>query len=153
VIVWRVGGSRRAPAPPADETASVATAPAHDAPQVAAPGQSAPGQTSPAPDARKVVGRWVRLDAPYVIDIASATEDGILEAAYYNPRPINVSRAEAREVDGTLEVFVELRDAGYPGSTYTLTLDPTADRLSGVYYQAALRESYDVEFMRSAARQ
>jgi hypothetical protein len=48
----------------------------------------------------------------------------------------------------TLRVFIELRDVNYPGSTYQLTWDAEADRLKGTYYQAALRESYDVEFAR-----
>jgi hypothetical protein len=47
-----------------------------------------------------------------------------------------------------LKVFVELRDVNYPGSIYQLTYDPAADRLRGTYFQAALRETYDVEFTR-----
>ena len=71
-----------------------------------------------------------------------------LTAAYFNPRPIKVSKAEASIVGETLRVFIELRDVNYPGSTYQLTWDPAEDRLKGTYYQAALRESYDVEFGR-----
>jgi hypothetical protein len=45
-------------------------------------------------------------------------------------------------------VFVELRAPGYPGSTYTLTYDPTRDQLAGIYFQAALQQRFDVVFMR-----
>ena len=40
---------------------------------------------------------------------------------------------------GALKLFIELRDVGYPGSTYTLTYLPAGDRLTGVYYQAAIQ--------------
>jgi hypothetical protein len=99
-------------------------------------------------DAQGLVGRWVRTDSPYVLEIVSTAEEGNLEAAYYNPRPINVSRAAFRVVDGTFEVFVELRDVNYPGSTYTLRYDAADDVLQGVYFQAALGQSYDVTFAR-----
>jgi hypothetical protein len=93
-------------------------------------------------------GRWQRSDGGYVIDISGVDGAGTLKAAYFNPRPINVSKAEASIVGQSLRVFIELRDVNYPGSTYRLTYDPATDRLKGTYYQAALRESYDVEFGR-----
>ncbi len=92
-------------------------------------------------------GRWVRQDG-YVIDIRDVDAAGRIDAGYLNPRPINVAKAQAARKDGTVEVFVELRDAGYPGCTYTLTYDPRRDRLTGVYYQAAAQERYAVEFTR-----
>ena len=48
----------------------------------------------------------------------------------------------------TTKVFIELRDTNYPGPTYTLTYDPKEDQLKGVYFQAALQQSYDVVFVR-----
>ena len=98
-----------------------------------------------------VVGRWIRTDTPYVIDIKSAGQDGTLQAAYYNPRQINISVAEARGKNGTLEVFVELRDVNYPGSTYTLTYDKAKDLLIGVYFQAVMQQKYNVSFRRMPA--
>jgi hypothetical protein len=59
-----------------------------------------------------------------------------------------VARAEASIEGGTLKVFIELRDVNYPGSTYQLTYDSSRDRLLGTYFQAALRETYEVEFGR-----
>ena len=50
--------------------------------------------------------------------------------------------------DHGLEVFVELRDVNYPGSTYTLLYDPAKDQLHGIYYQAVARQNYEVVFVR-----
>jgi len=73
---------------------------------------------------------------------------GTIEAVYLNPRPIAVARAEATRDGSTLNVFVELRAPGYPGSTYTLTYDPQRDQLQGIYFQAALQQRFDVVFVR-----
>lgn len=96
----------------------------------------------------KVVGRWVRPDGGYVIEIKSVDDAGKLEAGYFNPNPIFVSRAEASAQGSMIKVFVELRDVNYPGSTYTLAYDPADDVLKGVYYQAALQQQYEVYFER-----
>ena len=107
-------------------------------------------QTPPTqpPDSKVLIGRWVRVDTPYVIEIKAANPDGTLQAGYYNPRSINVSRAEANDKDGKMQVFLELRDVNYPGSNYTLTYDPTSDLLKGVYFQAVMQQSYNVSFRR-----
>jgi hypothetical protein len=97
---------------------------------------------------QKLEGRWQRGDGGYILDIRGVDAAGRLTAAYLNPRPINVARAEASLEGGALKVFVELRDTNYPGSIYRLTYEPGADRLRGTYYQAALRETYEVEFGR-----
>ena len=96
----------------------------------------------------RLVGRWVRPDGGYILEIRSAQADGKLDAAYLNPRSIKVSRAEWRREDGRLLVFVELRDVNYPGSTYNLRLVPDKDRLVGAYYQAVQKQTFDVEFAR-----
>jgi hypothetical protein len=103
-------------------------------------------------DAQVLLGRWVRTDSPYILEISSAAPDGSLEAVYLNPSRVNVSRAEFQPAAGTLEVFVELRDTNYPGSTYTLRYEVEDDVLQGVYFQAALRQSFDVVFARSGQR-
>jgi len=97
---------------------------------------------------QKLEGRWQRGDGGYILDIRGVDADGKLTATYLNPRPINVARAEASMLGDTLRIFVELRDTNYPGSIYQLTYEPAADRLQGTYYQAALRESYEVVFGR-----
>jgi hypothetical protein len=98
--------------------------------------------------AERLVGRWVRPDGGYVLEIRSAKADGKVDAAYLNPRSIKVSRAEWRREEGRLLVFVELRDVNYPGSTYNLRFAPDRDRLVGAYYQAVQKQTFDVEFAR-----
>jgi hypothetical protein len=97
---------------------------------------------------QKLQGRWQRADGGYIVEIRSVEPGGKMVAAYFNPRPINVATAEASMIGGTLRVFIELRDVNYPGSNYQLTYDAADDRLKGSYFQAALRESYDVYFDR-----
>jgi hypothetical protein len=74
--------------------------------------------------------------------------DGKATASYFNPRPIHVARAEAKLEGGLVGLFVELRDANYPGSTYTLGYDTATDQLKGIYYQAAQGAQYEVVFSR-----
>jgi len=93
-------------------------------------------------------GRWVRPDGGYIIQIRAIDGSGKMDAGYFNPRPINVSKAQATKESGKMKVFVELSDVGYPGSTYTLTYDPKDDVLRGMYYQAAMKQSFDVYFTR-----
>jgi hypothetical protein len=100
------------------------------------------------PDPQRLAGRWVRLDGGYVLEIREAGVAGTLKAAYFNPRPINVAKAEWRVKGGALTVFIELRDVNYPGSTYTLQYDPGSDRLKGLYFQAVEKQTFAVEFMR-----
>ena len=92
LILWRINKSGESPLAAGQAVSAHQTAVTH-------------------PDFQKLVGRWIRLDTPYVIEIQSASQDGTLHASYFNPRSINVSVAKARDSDGTLEVFVELRDA------------------------------------------
>jgi hypothetical protein len=100
-------------------------------------------------DFQRLEGRWVRPDGGYVLELRNVKKDGSLTAAYYNPRPIRIYRAEASRKNGTLSVFVELRDVNYPGSTYTLQYDAVTDRLKGTYFQAVQRQTFDIEFVRS----
>jgi hypothetical protein len=98
--------------------------------------------------AERLVGRWLRPDGGYVLEIRAAQTDGRLEAAYLNPRPITVARAEWHREGGRLRVFVELRDVNYPGSTHALSFLPDQDRLVGAYFQAVQQQTFDVEFVR-----
>lgn len=119
-------------------------------PRADPPPSESPGDSTPVPEASRVVGRWVRPDGGYVLEIRGVDAgSGKLEAVYLNPQPIHVARAEAGAEAGRLTVFVELQDVNYPGSTYRLTYFPPRDVLFGTYYQAKLGESYEVEFVRS----
>ncbi len=100
------------------------------------------------PDPSPLAGRWQRSDGGYVLELSAAGPDGQLKAAYFNPRPINVAQASWKLQDGIMEVFVELRDTYYPGSTYTLNYDPATDRLEGLYFQAVQRQNFKVRFTR-----
>ncbi|HOW96809.1 MAG TPA: hypothetical protein P5567_08625 [Kiritimatiellia bacterium] len=100
------------------------------------------------PDFGTLAGRWVRPDGGYVVEIKAVGKDGALEAAYFNPKPIHVAVARAFTEAGALNVFIELRDENYPGSTYTLAYDPAADQLQGLYYQAVMGQRFEVYFER-----
>jgi hypothetical protein len=93
-------------------------------------------------------GRWRRPDGSYVIVIGAVDSTGKMDAAYFNPNPIKVSKAEATREGGAINVFIELQDTGYPGCTYTLTYDPQTDQMRGVYFQAAIQQKFDVIFLR-----
>jgi hypothetical protein len=100
------------------------------------------------PAFEKLTGQWQRPDGGYIIEVRSVEPDGRMNAAYFNPQPINVAKAEASQDGGTVKVFIELRDVNYPGSTYNLTYDPADDCLKGIYFQAAIGQRFDVYFVR-----
>jgi hypothetical protein len=93
-------------------------------------------------------GRWLRPDGGYSIEVRDAQAGGHLEAAYFNPRPINVARAEWHRHSDALHVFVELRDANYPGATYSLRYVPAVDQLVGNYFQPLSEQTIQVHFVR-----
>lgn len=107
-----------------------------------------PAKTSQS-DFRRLEGRWVRPDGGYILELKDIKKDGSMTAAYFNPRPIKVYKAEAAKKNGKLNVFVELRDVNYPGSTYTLVYDPASDRLCGKYFQAVEKQTFYIEFLRA----
>jgi len=99
-------------------------------------------------DFEKLQGKWVRTDGGYVLEIKKVAADGKMDAAYLNPNPINVSKAEAKSEAGQTKVFVELRDRLYPGSYYTLTYDRGKNQLAGVYNHLGIHQQFDVIFVR-----
>jgi hypothetical protein len=115
------------------------------------PDEKAEAEDNAAPDptiAEKLVGSWRRTEGNYVIEIKSVDESGVIEAAYYNPQPINVSKAEATQPEEAVQVFIELRDVNYPGSTYRLEYDSEQDQLAGTYFQATHGQEFPVTFIR-----
>jgi hypothetical protein len=119
----------------------------------AAPVASAPAvaRGDGRPDTQRLVGNWIRPDGGYVLDVRTVDSTGHVEAAYFNPNPIHVARASTSSVANTVKLFVELQDTGYPGCTYDLAYDPSGDTLQGVYYQAQIRQRFDVVFLRMRA--
>jgi len=99
-------------------------------------------------DFQKLIGEWVRPDGGYVLDIKSIDSGGNIKMAYLNPRPINVSKARAEIKAGKIELFIELRDRGYPGSYYTLTFDSERNLLVGVYHQLGSNQNFNVYFVK-----
>jgi hypothetical protein len=134
-------GAASGPAEP-----SVSNPPAESAPEQ-------PRETGPEPAVplgfEALRGRWLREDGGYVLEVRGIEAGGRMDAAYLNPGPVRVSRAEASREGTKLKVFVELRDTGYPGCTYTLEYNPGSDALLGVYYQAAVDQSFEVMFVRA----
>jgi len=105
-------------------------------------------QKKETPDFDRLVGNWVRPDGGYVIEIRKIHPDGKVDAAYFNPNPIHVSRSTVSEEDGIIELFIELQGQGYPGSTYTLRYNPAYDAMVGIYFQAVIQQPFDVIFQR-----
>lgn len=118
--------------------------PAPPAPQT----NAAPSTAAASPELAKLVGKWERPDGGYVLEIRSVDASGKADVGYFNPNPINVSRAAAWRDKGTTKLVVELRDVNYPGCTYTLEHNAQTDQLYGQYYQAAVQETYEVVFAR-----
>ena len=116
----------------------------------AAQGSHAPVAAASVPSGfQKLTGRWLRPDGGYILEIKSVDDrSGKMEAAYLNPKPIHVAKAEATREGAGVKIFVELRDVNYPGSTYVLSYDAPSDRLKGVYFQAAHQQRFEVDFVR-----
>lgn len=106
-------------------------------------------QTTGEIDIQGLAGRWVRPDGGYILELREFGKDGTMKATYFNPGSVKVFRAEWSRREGRINLYIELRDANYPGSFYRLRYDPGTDRLPGIYFQAMVRETYDIEFMRS----
>ena len=96
----------------------------------------------------QLAGKWNRADGDYALLISAIKDNGQLSVEYFNPSPINVGRSGWRINDDVLQVYVELRDENYPGSIYQLSYNEESDILTGTYYQAVSRQTYDVYFTR-----
>ena len=110
---------------------------------------SAPAAAPAVPEAvQKLMGRWLRSDGGYTLELKKADLSGVVEAAYFNPKSIHVSRAIWMRGPEGLQIIVELNDVGYPGATYVLSHDTAEDRLFGKYNQPQMQQSFDVDFVR-----
>lgn len=103
-----------------------------------------------AAELKPLLGRWLRPDGGYILEIRSFDPNGNLDVYYFNPRSINVHRAGASRDNAGIKLVVELRDAGYPGSTYALLYKPDQDILVGYYYQAGRKQYFEVAFVRKS---
>jgi len=133
-----------APAPTADTASTSYTTP---------PATADTNSSSIAPQdlekvLKKLEGKWERTDGGYVIELKNPTPDGKINAGYYNPKPIHVGRSGWQYTAGKIIVTVELQDANYPGSLYTLQFFHRDNVMAGTYFQAVEKVNYDVEFRR-----
>ncbi len=115
-------------------------------------GAGSPGETNrelPCADGKCLEGKWLRPDGGYLLELKGVKPPGRVQAAYFNPKRINVGKSEWRGAEGQIQVFVELRDVNYPGSTYTLAYFPQDDTIRGYYYQAVHKQTFCVVFVRA----
>jgi hypothetical protein len=138
IALWRSGPEPAPPRVPGGAAERGAASPS--SPSSAAEGT--PRQYLP------LLGEWLRPDGGYVLSVQRIASDGSATVQYFNPRPIRVARAEARQEGDLVGLFVEFDDVGYPGSTYTLGYDRATDQLRGIYYQAVQRAQFQVAFAR-----
>jgi hypothetical protein len=97
---------------------------------------------------KTLLGNWRRTDGNYTLSVRDVRLDGTVDAGYFNPGKINISEANVSKWEGRLKLFVKLQDDGYPGSTYTLYYYTEKDSLTGFYYQAAIKQTFEVIFIR-----
>lgn len=95
-----------------------------------------------------LLGEWLRPDGGYIIDVKSIDAAGKADAAYLNPKPINVESTVVAEPVKGITLKMVLRDENYPGATYDLLYDAEADQLKGTYTQPALNQTFQIEFIR-----
>ncbi len=109
-------------------------------------GPSPPSDAVPGFEALK--GTWIRPDGGYTIAIKDVGPNGEIDAMYRNPASLPFAKARAVREGTTLRLSFELQAGGYAGSTYELTFDPASDTLKGTYYQAVVKQKFDVYFER-----
>jgi hypothetical protein len=97
---------------------------------------------------QKILGQWQRPDGGYIIAIQKVGPDGQLDASYFNPKPIYVSKAFAQLEGNLIKLFIQLDDVGYPGAIYNLLYAPERDIMIGTYYQPLAKGVFDVIFKR-----
>lgn len=102
------------------------------------------------PDLLAMQGRWVRADAPYIIELRNS-KSNTLAAAYFNPRPIHVEKTETAQKDGLQYVMIQLQDVNYEGSIYLLSYNREQDALSGIYIHGQTGQRFEVRFSRQGS--
>jgi hypothetical protein len=111
-------------------------------------GEPAGGPSAAVPGFEALKGTWIRPDGGYTIAIKAVGPNGEIDAMYHNPAALPFAKAQAVRQGTTLRLSFELQAGGYAGSTYELTFDPASDTLKGTYYQAVVKQKFDVYFER-----
>ena len=104
------------------------------------------------PDFKVLIGDWVRPDGGYIVRVRDLNPDGSVDAEYLNPNKINITEANVSMWKGFIKLYIKLQDKGYPGSTYTLYYYVEKDALAGFYYQAKMKQTFEVVFIRNPSR-
>jgi len=97
---------------------------------------------------KTLLGNWRRTDGNYTLSVRDVKTDGTVDAGYFNPGKINVAEANVSMQEERVKLFVKLQDKGYPGSTYTLYYSAEKDAFAGFYYQAKIKQTFEVVFIR-----
>lgn len=103
------------------------------------------------PDILAMQGRWVRTDAPYVIELRQ-NKNNTLQATYFNRRLIHVEKTEMATKNGLQYILIELQDINYQGSVYLLSYERSQDALHGIYIHGASGQRYQVSFSRQVSQ-
>lgn len=103
------------------------------------------------PDMLAMQGRWIRTDAPYVIEL-SQNKSNTMQATYFNRRLIHVEKTEMATKNGLQYIMIELQDINYQGSIYLLSYDRIQDALHGIYIHGASGQRYQVSFSRQVSQ-
>ena len=98
---------------------------------------------------QNLYGRWKSRNNGYIIHIRHVDDHGKIKAAYYNPGPTKISKAQISQLKNPIQIFIELEDFGYWGATYTLTYNRQEDTLEGIYNHPTVEQKSVVVFARS----
>lgn len=93
----------------------------------------------------KLIGKWLRNEGSYTLEIKAVNEDGTLDVAYFNPKSVELGRTEWMMYKNKLHVLVELKGP-YVLSNYQLVYDEETKRLHGTFFQAVEQETYSIYF-------
>lgn len=91
------------------------------------------GQSGPLPGWGRLVGRWLRPEGGYLLEIRLVVSDGQVQVAGFKPSPIHGARAEAAGQADAWKLLVELGDVNYLGCIYRLRYHAATETLEGVY--------------------
>jgi hypothetical protein len=94
-------------------------------------------------------GRWRAQDARGVIDIQHIDPTGSMEVQYFDPEPVQVTKAQAARDGQLTKILLKLSNPSSPCCIYDLTYDSGSDRLKGVYWQKTDPKSTEVVFIRA----
>lgn len=97
-----------------------------------------------------MAGTWQRTDGNYTLKISDVQASGQARVEYFNPSPIHIATAKISTQKDYTKLFIRFQDENYEGSTYTLYYYAAKDALAGFYYQAPLKQRFEVVFLRKS---